>query len=93
MKNLVNKKISEAGFRYLTEIIASKNISYIKQFTLEMQEYLLDENKNVKVTQFMSKARSMAFGYENAKEMEVSGFDLYWLWGNWGRITKVKWLQ
>ena len=59
MKKLLNEKISEAGFKYLIERISSQNISHIKYKTLEMQDYLLDGNKNVKVAQFISKARSM----------------------------------
>ena len=59
MKKLLNEKISEAGFKYLIEKISSQNISHIKYKKLEMQDYLLDGNKNVKVAQFISKARSM----------------------------------
>ena len=60
VKKLVNQKIADAAFEYLSEIqLKQSKISHIKYDELCIQEYLLVGNKNTEVSKFIYKASLM----------------------------------
>ena len=67
-KKMVKERISEAGFSYLKEKVSKQNISHIKYDNLEIQEYLLDGNQNIKVAKLIFKARSMTLDLKMQKK-------------------------
>ena len=68
VKKLVNMKIADAAFKYLSEIQEKQSkISHIKYDELCMQEYLLDGNRNTQVAKFIYKARSMTLDIKTQK--------------------------
>ena len=72
MKKLVNEKVSLAGFKYLLEKLSTQNIAHIQYDELALQDYLLDGNINVKVAQFIFKARSMTLDIKMQKKWKYS---------------------
>jgi hypothetical protein len=57
-KQLVKQKTEEAGFAYLIkEKNKQKKISHLNYVKLEMQEYLLEGNRNTKISKLIFKAR------------------------------------
>ena len=68
VKKLVNQKIADAAFEYLSDIqLKQSKISHIKYDELCIQEYLLDGNKNIEVSKFIYKARSMTLDIKTQK--------------------------
>jgi hypothetical protein len=67
-KKLVKEKTSAAAFKYLLEIKCKQSkISHLKYDDLELQEYLLDGNRNTEVAKFIFKARSMTLNIKTHK--------------------------
>ena len=57
-KKLVKQQTTKSAFKYLTDIqIKQSKISHIKYDDLQIQEYLLDRNRNTDVSKFIYKAR------------------------------------
>jgi hypothetical protein len=73
VKKLVNQKIADAAFEYLSEIqLKQSKISHIKYDELCIQEYLLDGNKNIEVSKFIYKARSMTLDIKTQKSWKYN---------------------
>ena len=70
---LVQEKTSAAAFMYLLEIkIKQTTISHIKYDDLQMQEYLVDGNRNTKISKFIFKVRSMTLNLKTQKSWKYS---------------------
>ena len=67
-EKMVKERISEAGFSYLLEKVSKQNISHIKYDNLEIQEYLLDGNQNIKLAKLIFKTRSMTLDLKMQKK-------------------------
>ena len=73
VKKLVNLKIADAAFKYLSEIqVKQSKISHIKYDELCIQEYLLDGNRNTEVSKFIYKARSMTLDIKTQKSWKYN---------------------
>ena len=58
---------------YLLEIkIKQTNISHIKYDDLQMQGYLVDGNRNTKISKFIFKVRSMTLNLKTQKSWKYS---------------------
>ena len=73
IKKLVKQQTTKAAFKYLTDIqIKQSKISHIKYDDLQIQEYLLDGNRNTDVSKFIYKARSMTLNIKTQKSWKYS---------------------
>ena len=69
VKKLVKQKTFDAAFQYLCEVKSKQSkISHLKYDDLEIQEYLLDGNRNTDVAKFIFKARSMTLNIKTHKK-------------------------
>ena len=68
-KQIVKQKVAEAGFKYLLEEKSRQtkiiDISYSK---LEIQEYLVEGNKNTELSKVIFKARGMTLDFKTLKK-------------------------
>ena len=55
---MVKEKTTFAAFKYLVNLKNKQTISHIQYEKLGIQEYLMEGNKNLKVSKFIFKARS-----------------------------------
>ena len=74
-KKIVKEKVIQAGFQYLME---KKNepgkqtkIAHLQYSKLELQEYLLDVNKNTEISKRIYKARGKNLDIKTHKKMEI----------------------
>ena len=68
-KNLVKEKVKLAAFSYLIEQQKKQSkILHIQYKSLELQEYLLEGNKNINVSKFIFKARSQTLDIKTQKK-------------------------
>jgi hypothetical protein len=73
VKKLVKEKTAAAAFKYLMEIKNKQTkISHIKYDDLEIQEYLVDGNRNTEISKFIFKARSMTLNIKTQKSWKYS---------------------
>ena len=73
IKKLVKQQTAKAAFKYLTDIqIKQSKISHIKYDDLQLQEYLLDGNRNTDVSKCIFKARSMTLNIKTQKSWKYS---------------------
>jgi hypothetical protein len=64
----LKEKTADAAFKYLLEIKNTQTkISNIKYDNLEMQQYLVDGNRNTEISKFIFKARSLTLNLKNQK--------------------------
>ena len=73
LKKLLKEKSKVAAFKYLTgEKLKEKKICHIEYEKLDIQEYLLNGDRNINVSTFIFKARSKTVHsrYKNAEKME-----------------------
>ena len=69
----MKEKTAAAAFKYLMEIKKKQTkISHIKYDDLEMQEYLVDGNRNTEISKFIFKARSMTLNIKTQKSWKYS---------------------
>ena len=72
-KQLVKQKTEEAGFAYLIgEKNKQKKISHLKYVKLEMQEYLLEGNRNTRISKLIFKARGRNLEIKTHKKWKYS---------------------
>ena len=72
-KQLVKQKTEEAGFAYLIrEKNKQKKISHLKYVKLEMQEYLLEGNRNTRLSKLIFKARGRNLDIKTHKKWKYS---------------------
>ena len=70
---MVKQQTTKSAFKYLTDIqIKQSKISPIKYDDLQIQEYLLDGNRNTDVSKFIYKARSMTLNIKTQKSWKYS---------------------
>lgn len=68
VKKMVKEKTHEAGFNYLLKEKNKQNkISEIQYSDLEIQEYLLEGNRNTKMSKVIFKARAMCLDIKTQK--------------------------
>ena len=73
VKKLVKERTAAAAFKYLLEIKNKQTtISHIKYDDLQMQEYLMDWNRNTEISKFRFKARSMTLNLKTQKSWKYS---------------------
>ena len=69
----MKEKTAAAAFKYLMEIKNKQTkISHIKYDDLEIQEYLVDCNRNTEISKFIFKARSMTLNIKTQKSWKYS---------------------
>ena len=73
INKLVKQQTTNAAFKYLTDIqIKQSKISCIKYDDLQIHEYLLDRNRNIDLSNFIYKARSMTLNIKTQKRWKYS---------------------